>query len=161
MATSGQRQLYELSRRLLDAGTEGQGLRRQLSKAVGEAAKPLAAEIGSVPHLDIYLPNRYAGVLADDLSVTASQRGTVNPAVTIRARPRVRRRQLLFIEAGFLRHPVFARDGVPRRRWTWRTQTAPSVHPRFFFEPCERAVPDIRDKVIAAMHDIGQKITGG
>ncbi len=156
--TSGQRQLYELSRRLRDAGTEGQGLRRQLRKVVGEAAKPLVAEIGSTSHLNDYLPDRYAEVLAADLKVTASQRGTVNPAVTVIARPRVKHRQLHFIEAGFLRHPVYAREGTPRRSWTWRNQ---AVRARFFADACEEARPQIRDEVLTAMHDIGEKITGG
>jgi hypothetical protein len=160
MPASGAEQLRLLSARLRAAGTEGQGLRRALYRAIDAAARPLAEEIGSTAHLDPYLPNRYAAVLASDLTVTVSKRGTVNPAVTIRARGRVRRRQVVALEGGRMRHPVFADAKESRRDWRWVNQTA-GLKPGFFTDPCRQAAPRIRDEILAAMHDTGQKITGG
>lgn len=156
----GQNELRRLAVRLRDAGSQGQGLKRALYKAVGDAAKPLAEEIGSTANLDSHLPDRYAAVLAADLSVTTAKRLTPDPAVTIRIKGRTHNRQVRSLEAGRMRHPVYARDGVPRRQWTWRGQTG-GLKSGFATDPLKEYAPGIRNAVIAAVRDIEYEITGG
>ena len=149
-------QLRVLSARLRAAGTEGQGLRRELFQAVTKAARPLADEIGSAGHLMAYMPRRYAGVLAGDLSVTASKSTGRNPGVSIKARGRVHRRKVVQRDEGRITHPVFARG--PRPTWNWETQVE-GMRPGFFTDAVEKAAPAVRDQVMAAMDVIGKRLT--
>lgn len=152
----GPYQLRVLSARLRAAGTEGQGLRRELFQAVTKAAKPLADEIGKVEHLVAYMPRRYAAVLAGDLSVTASKSTSRNPGISIKARGRAHRRKVVQRDEGRITHPVFARG--PRRTWDWETQIK-GMKPGFFTDPVEVAAPAVRDQVLAAMDRIGKRLT--
>src|SRR5260370_21656713 len=104
---TGPEQLRLLSVRLRAAGTEGQGLRRELYKAVNHAVKPLAAEIRDPAHLQAYMPARYAGVLAGDLRVTATKSTGRNPGVAVKAKGRRPRRKGVKVDAGVLQHPLF------------------------------------------------------
>jgi hypothetical protein len=149
-------QLRALSLRLRDAGKEGQGLRRELYKAISKAAEPLAREISSGEHLRPYLPDRYAAVLATDLAVTAVKRGGERASVSIRAKGRTRKRKVQELNAGLLTHPVYARG--PRDTWTWKTQTG-GMRPGFFSVPVREAAPGIRDEVQKAMETVAAKIT--
>ena len=155
----GREQLRTLAARLKDAGTEGQGLKRELMKQMDEAAKPLAREIASVAHLEPYMPDRYAGVLAADLAVTTQRVFSGNsPRVSVTARGRLHKRKVRRVNDGLLMHPVFA-QGL-RKRWTWlkEPQTA-GMKPGFFSDPCEAAAPGIRDHVLEAMAETARKIT--
>lgn len=149
----GPYQLRVLSARLRES-TEGQALRREFSKAVSESVKPFAAEIKDAGHLADYMPNRYAAVLAGDLSVTTSKSTGRNPGISIRARGRRHRRKVTQLDSGVLAHPVFG----DRERWEYQTS---HVKAGFFTEPAERAAPEIRKRVGEAMHRVGKKITGG
>lgn len=147
----GQYQLRLLAARLREAGNEGQGLRRELYKAINEAAKPLAEEVRSVGHLDAYLPNRYAAVLSADMIVGTQKRFGKNPSVAIRARGRGHRRKLRQLDAGVLHHPLYG------NRKHWYVQR---VRSGFFSDAAENAAPDIRDRVLDAMAKTARKITG-
>jgi len=150
----GARQFGDLARVLRQVGQDG--LRRELFKAISDAAKPVADEIRSTAHLDPYMPNRYAAVLAADLQVTTYKNASVsNPGVTITARaptPRhgSRGRQVQSLNAGLIRHPVFADRTAPRRTWHWKSQTG-GMQPGFFTDPCEAAAPRVRDAIAAAV----------
>lgn len=149
----GPYQLRVLSRRLREAGTQGQGLRRELYRAVSEAAKPLASEIRDPANLRPYMPDRYADVLASDIAVTTSKSTSRNPGVAIRAKGRRHKRKVKRLnDQGILSHPVFG----DRAKWV---DQASHVRPGFFTDPCTKAAPDIRAKVLGAMHDIGKRIT--
>jgi hypothetical protein len=147
----GQYQLRELAARLRDAGEEGQGLRRELFKAINEAAKPLAAEVQDVAHLDTYLPNRYAATLAADMTVGTQKSFGKNPSVAIRARGRAHKRKLKRIDEGSLNHPLWG------NRSHWYRQ---AVKPGFFSKAAAEQAPAIRGKVLGAMAETGRKITG-
>jgi hypothetical protein len=160
----GARQFGDLARNLRLVGeTE---LRRELYKAISDAARPLAAEIKSAAHLDPYLPDRYAAVLARDLSVTTHKRTGGDPGVTITARaptanPGGRGRQIRSLnDAGILRHPVFADRTAPRRTWEWKDQTR-GVRLGFFDDPCQAAAPRIRDAIAAAVARVEEKAMRG
>jgi hypothetical protein len=150
----GREQLRTLAIRLKDAGNEGKGLRRELLKQIGDAAKPLVREISDPAHLRPYMPDRYAGVLAGDLSVGAQRILASNPRVSIRAKARAHRRKVRQLDAGILQHPLFG----DRERWFKQTD---GMRPGFFTDPCEKATPQIREHVLAALTETERKITGG
>lgn len=150
----GPYQLRVLSARLREAGDEGKGLRRELLKAVTQAAKPLAAEVKSAEHLRSYLPDPYADTLAADLSVTTSKSTGRNPGIAVRAKGRRKKRKVIRLDAGILSHPVFGN----RERWV---EQRSHVRAGFFTDPAERAAPEIRRQVLGAMREVGRKLTGG
>lgn len=148
----GPYQLRRLSARLRDAGSDGQGLRRELYKAVNQAARPLAAEIKDAGHLSPYMPGRYAEVLASDLTVSATKSTGANPGVAIRAKGRRHRRKVIQLDNGIIEHPLFGN----REHWF---RQARGMRAGFFTDPCARAAPEIRKEVLRAMHDTGKRIT--
>lgn len=156
----GPEQLRALAARLKEAGEEGKGFRRELMRQLSDAAQPLAREIADVEHLKPYMPDRYAAVLAADLAVTIERHVlTANPKLTIRAAARAHRRKLAVLEDGRINHPVFA-QGPNRRKWRWKNGQTGGMMPRFFADPCEKAAPDIRDHVIAALEETARKVAG-
>jgi len=178
----GREQLRTLAARLKEAGTEGQGFRRELMRQLDEAAKPLARDIADPVRLKPYMPDRYAGVLATDLSVSTQKLfAGPSPRISIVAKGRVHKRKVGIVEDGRLNHPVFAQGprrgarwisteeyarklGVPvrfARGWTWVNGQTDGMKPGFFSDPCEKAAPDIREHVAEAMAETDRKITGG
>ena len=154
----GAAEFADLAKNLLLVGQDG--LKRELYKAVSDAAAPLAREIKSPVRLDEYLPKRYAYVLAAGLSVTTYKRTGTDPGVTVVARaptPGGGGRKVRAINDGLLRHPVFADRGAPRRSWRWRDQ---DVKPRWFDDPAEAAAPRVVAEVNAAVERIGEKALG-
>lgn len=148
----GPYQLRVLNARLREAGSEGKGLRRELYKAINEAARPLAAEVGDTGNLRSHMPDRYADVLVGDLSVTAVKRGGRNPGVSVRAKGRRSKRKVVSLDAGVISHPLFG------RRDRWFTQSG-GMRAGFFTGPAEKAAPEIRRKVLDAMREVGKRIT--
>lgn len=149
---SGGDDFAALSRRLKDAGETG--LARSLRKAIKDAAAPIASEIADPGHLKSYMPKRYAATLAADVKVTTLQRGsTRNPGVRISASGRDKKRKLAQVNAGILIHPLFG----DRDRWYLQLR---GVRSGFFDDPCQKSGPQVRDKILAAMHDTAMKITG-
>jgi hypothetical protein len=133
-------------------------LRRELYKAVSDAAQPLARKIGSAGHLKPYLPDPYAEVLASDLAVTVSKRtGGTAVGVFLKAKGRHRNRHVERINEGLLRHPVFADPGKPRKDWHWATQ---DVLAGFFTNPAQAARPAVRRQILQAMHRIEERAVG-
>jgi hypothetical protein len=87
------------------------------------------------------------------------KRGGANAQVTLRAEGRAHKRKLVQLdERGVLVHPVFG--GAVRKDWTWREQFR-SVRPGFFTDPTERAAPQVRKEILAAMRETARKITTG
>jgi hypothetical protein len=127
-------------------------LRRELDKAVGDAAKPIADEIGNAGHLRDDLPDPYADVLSSDLRVSITKRTTGEGAgVSVVAQSRTRARKLRRLDAGALTHPLYG------NRRHWFTQ---AVTPGFFTGPAERAAPAVREQILQAMRRVADKATG-
>lgn len=145
-----------LAKRLKDAGETG--LQRRLYKAIGDAATPLADEVRDVAHLKPYMPDRYAEILANDLQITTLKRAGRNPAIQIRVAGREHDRQVTVLEAGAIRHPVFARGS--RRDWTWRTQLR-GMREGFFASAVRDTGTKIRDDVVQAIQDTLDQIAKG
>jgi hypothetical protein len=136
-------------------------LRRELYKAISDAAKPLAAQIKDPGHLEQYMPKRYAAVLAGDLSVRTFKRTGLNPGVTINASaPTAGRggRKVVKRDEGHLTHPVFGRG--PRRSWAWEAQER-GMRPGFFTVPAERSAPRVRAAILDAMAKVAREAVGG
>lgn len=153
----GAEQFAALSRGLKEAGETG--LRRELYKAINDAAKPIAREISSIEHLKRYLPDRYAAVLADDLACTVSKLTGKDPGISIRARSRARSRRVRLLDAGLINHPVYAQG--ERETWRWANGQTGGMRPGFFTDPAEKAGPDVRSAILQAMSDTARKITRG
>ena len=149
---TGTRQLLILAERLRQAEA---GFKRDLYQAINEAAKPLAAEIRDPAHLRDYMPDRYADVLAGDMTVTVSKRYARDPGVSIRAHGTVHRRKVAQRNAGVITHPVFAEG--PRKTWDWVTQEK-GMRPGFFTDPVEKGAPAVREQVVAAMRETARRI---
>jgi hypothetical protein len=148
----GAEQFAALSRRLKEAGETG--LQRELRKALTEAAKPITQEIRDAANLRRYMPNRYADTLAADITVSTVQRGSIRaPGVRIAARGRVKKRKVVQLNEGILVHPVFG----DREDWKFQLR---GMRSGFFDDPCNRSGPQVRDKILAAMHETAMKIEG-
>jgi hypothetical protein len=157
--TGGASEFAALSRRLKDAGEDG--LRKELYKAIRAAGEPITREIRDVLHLRPYMPDRYADILAADIAVSMFQRGSIrSPGVTIAARGRLKKRKVVHLNDGFINHPIWP-DGLPRKEWDWQNNQTGGMKPGFFNDPCSRSGPQVRDKILAAMHDVASKVTGG
>jgi hypothetical protein len=154
----GPQQLRDLSLRLRAMGKEGKGLQRELYRKINDAAQPVADQVVDPAWLFPFMPDRYAKVLAPDLRVTTLKRGGERASVSLRLRGKTRDRQVQRLNAGLLRHPVFARRGTPRKTWRWEIQTG-GMRAGFFTDAVRAQAPDIRAKVQQACHDVAQKIT--
>jgi hypothetical protein len=147
-----------LAQRLKDAGETG--LRRRMYKAISDAGEPLAAKLKDPGHLKPYMPDRYALILAADLVVRVYKRAGANPSVSVRAdTPRPRNRAVIKINAGLLRHPVFASRFTPRRDWEWKDQYK-AMMPGFFDSAVDEVRPQILASVADALRDTRDQIAG-
>jgi hypothetical protein len=144
-------ELARLAAALREAGeTEW---RKQVTQGIKHAAEAALPDIrkGLRPHL----PDRYADVLNADLRLTVSVKtGSADPGVFIVGTPRVKQRKLNAINAGNLRHPVFADRTAPRREWRWKDQSLPSVRPGWFDDPIQAAKPEVRKEIEAALERV-------
>jgi hypothetical protein len=149
----GAEQFAALSRRLKEAGETG--LRRELYKALNEAAKPITREIRDPAHLRPYMPDRYAETLAADIRVSTVQSGsTRNPGVRIAATAgRARSRKVSQLNDGVLHHPLFG----DRERWYPQLR---GMKAGFFDDPCKQSGAQVRDKILGAMAATASKIRG-
>ena len=124
-------------------------LARQLSKRIGEAARPLLDEIRST--LPEYMPDRYAKVLGQDLRLSTSKRltGRAGASVTIRAGVKgSKQRKLRRLDRGTLAHPFFGR----RRKWFNQ-----DIKKGFFTNPIRHEEPELREAIRKAMDDVADE----
>lgn len=150
--TDGAEQFAALSRQLKDAGETG--LRRNLYKALREAAKPITQQVTDVSHLRRYFPARYAETVASDLKVTTVQSGSIRtPGVRISATGRVKKRKVLQMNEGQLHHPLFG----DREHWYLQLR---GVREGFFTDPCEASGPDVREKILDAIDETAATFRG-
>lgn len=149
---SGADDYAALARRLKEAGETG--LARALRKALKDAADPITSEIKNLEHLKPYMPDRYAATLADDIKVTTLQRGSIrSPGVRIEASGRQKKRKVSKLNDGVITHPLFG----DRTEWFHQLR---GMRSGFFDDPCQKSGPQVRDKILKAMRDTAEKITG-
>jgi len=132
-------------------------LKRELYKAISDAAGPLTSEIRNIAHLRDYMPDRYADVLAQDLRVTTHKRtGVTDPGVVLFANaPTIGRggRKVRQRDEGRITHPVFG------DRKNWKVQTK-GMRPGFFTTPAERSAPRVREAILGAVRRAEEKALG-
>ena len=149
-------QLAAVARRLRETGDEG--LARELQQEISRAGGPVKKRIraGLKPHL----PDRYAGVLDADLSLTQrSSTDTDGARVSIYASPKTRKRKLQLLEAGFINHPVYA-QGL-RSTWRWSNGQTGGMVPGWFSGPVDEAAPDFRAAAERALDNAIEKAVHG
>lgn len=139
------------------------GLSRELDKGLRAAAKDVEAEVRD--HTDEYMPAGYERVFAVSLSFRTEIRRGPNHRVTIvpSGKGRSRQRDLVRLDRGELRHPVFGRWRTRRGRFADRHRVrSPWVEQRirthWFTEPAARAQPDAVRRMQAAMQAVTDKI---
>jgi hypothetical protein len=148
-------ELAQVAAALREAGETG--WRKQVTQGIKRAAEATLPDIRAA--LRPHLPDRYADILNADLRLTVTVKtGAADPGVFITGNPVAKQRKLRVINAGNLRHPVFGQHGVSRRRWKWRDQEEPSVHPGWFSDPCEQSRPRVREEIEAALEQVKQDI---
>ena len=149
----GGEQFAAISRRLKEAGATD--LQRELSRAAVKSLIPLKKELGKSALAR--LPRR--GGLAEQIARTRFRirRDTSarHPGLRLEARNVY---DLIRLDQGTLRHPVFADESESRRSWTWADQKVP---PGWFTEPANAAAPKIRAEIWRAMQAVADKIERG
>lgn len=151
-------QLAHLAHRFEQAGEQGNGLRRELTKSVNAETKPIRRDMRAaiVPGL----PKR-GGLAADVLQSTrfttsVSTEGRTRTAgndIGVRIRVRGKRNIRRMNATGSLRHPVRG------NRKIWVTQTA-GVQKGFLDRPFEQARPELQSAVLGAIARIRGQIEG-
>ncbi len=144
----------ELARALREVGETG--LRRELFKAISDAAKPVAKRIGDVEHLKPYMPDRYAEILAEDLTVSILKRTGTAPGVRLRAKGRRKSRHVSRLERGIITHPVFADPAKERKEWHWVYQIL--ERPHFFSDPARESGPQVRAEIGRALDRVTRQL---
>lgn len=141
--------LSAVSKRLKDIGE--QGLARELAQGVSRTVAPIPEKIRS--GLPGHMPNRYAGVLNADLSITRSSSYSGDKAkVVIKATTRSgKRRRIRRLDQGDLEHPLFG------RRKHWYSQR---VEPGWFSRTVGDAAPEVREAIEEVLNDVAAKAAG-
>lgn len=153
ITVKGGEQFLALSKQLkaVDAN-----LRREMSKEIREAAKPLIA--ASRREARARLPKR--GGL-NELVAKTPQR------VQIRTGPKTAGVRIVVGQSnsgaratnrGMVRHPVFPDKSTPRESWTWVTQPVPKG---WFDDTMADQAPKIRWQIIALMNRIANDVVRG
>lgn len=125
-------------------------LSREFSKAMRKSVEPVKTAMKA--HALEILPHR--GGLARRTSETAFR--ISNTARGVRLVGRAKEiRQLVDLDLGKTRHPVFLRDGMDRRRVPWVRQ---QVRPGWATTPWEANKPAVQSEMIKAADDMAAKI---
>lgn len=124
-------------------------LRAELFKAINEAAQPIQQDIRRA--MPDFMPNRYARALDDDLAIRVSKRTGTDPGVRIVGTGRTQRRKVARLNDGVLAHPLWGN----RRHWYNQ-----AVTPGFFTRPAEASLPQVRERILAALERIAEKAVG-
>ena len=154
--SAGADQFAELARRLREEGEDG--LRRELYDAITQAVRPVLRKIRA--GLPDHMPERYAGVLAEDLKLETRKYLGEDPGVVVAATAptNVRgRRKIGRVEDGILAHPVFG----DRKEWRYNVAPEGGMSPDFFSGPLEDSAPEVQQAILSAMSDLIDKITRG
>lgn len=124
-------------------------LQKEMLAAVRGATKPIGDEVRK--GLPIYLPDRYATVLARSLRFTTATKTSGWPEITVTARAKGKSepRRIDALNRGVLRAPLFGN----RRRWY-----AHAVKPGFFDEPAGRVLDDVRQAAAEGVTRVRNKL---
>ena len=145
------RDLASVTRALKDLGDKGLG--KEMGRQLRAATRPLAKEIrAEVPKA---MPSGYAPVLSKSLRFRQAVKETQQTArVTYRVYGdgRRERRDVVRLNAGVLRHPVFG-----RRRDSWVDQR---VRKGFVDRPVDRMQPQVTRQMEAVLDYVADQLKG-
>lgn len=154
--TEGADDLQRLADALKEAADKD--LQKQVSAAIRGEAKPLGQRVlrrgaEQMPHRG-GLAERVAAL--GRVGVSNSLRGRV---ASVQVLLRNKGVDLKAMDAGFVRHPVFARSTQTRKEWTWRRQDVPAGA---FTKAFEAGAAEVRDAALrgaqAALDDVARKV---
>lgn len=140
---SGAESLADLAKALRAAGESGKGLRRELLRAIREAAKPVKGDVQE--SWASRMPRR-GGLAGRPLRLGARTR-MAGARVGVRL-VTTNGYDLQSINRGRLRHPVFGRS-------VYVDQAVPAG---VITDPQERAAPDVRAELIEAIDRIRRRV---
>lgn len=150
---TGTEAFIKVARALNAQGSGGLGLKRELRRNIEDAAEPLVNEVRD--QIALYLPDRYAAVLARDLVVKQSwsTRGaSAGLKLTGHAKGITRRRHVRQINLGNLRHKVYGNPTV------WVDQ---SVRPGFWDDPLTGSREKVATAIRRAIQRAARQISRG
>lgn len=150
----GARDLARLSRQLKAAGDKG--LQKELTKSITQALKPLRRVALPKSALTTLPRHGHINVLVSKTKYRVSRRTGASTAGLRLTAGNIY--DLLRIDQGYLRHPVFKRKGEEARRVVWKTQR---VTPGWFTGPTRDAAPEIQAEIKSAMERIVAQIQKG
>jgi len=142
-------ELAALSARLKEIGETG--LASELTRQIGQAVEPIPQRIRD--RLPPDLPDRYAGVLNDDLDIrrqTSTRDFSTRVSIVATTRSG-RRRRLTRLDEGILAHPVYGN----RKHWPEQRVTA-----GWFTQTVEDSAPEVRDAITQALDSVARKAVG-
>lgn len=153
---TGAQELDALARRLREA--DQRHLLPQMRRAFERATRPVEPAVRAT--LPVYLPNRYAAILAKAMKVAVRMKTAgrdVSVRLVLTAKGKAHPRKVAPLDnPGLLRAPSFPRGR--RSTWRWHEQ---HVRPGFWSDHVERLRGDLRKASREAMHTTAEKITKG
>lgn len=156
---TGHQDLFRLAHNLHAAGAKGKGLKKALDKASREAGNVVAKEVQA--HTRDYIPENFEHRFDTAFEAKVEVRLVQSRRITVvfYARGKTMRRDIVAINAGRLRHPVYGRfrrlkDGS-RQANPWVEQR---IRPGLVDEPARRAMPRAVKKIEDAVTRVVQQI---
>lgn len=159
------RDLASLQRALRQVGDDGLG--KQMSKQLRAATRPLAKEIrAEVPKA---MPSGYAPVLSKSLrfrQAIKESRSTAQVTYRVYGDGQKERRDVIRLNQGVLRHPVFGRTRPLKRHAIHRATSmvnpwvAQKVRPGFVDRPVDRLSPQVGRQMEAVLDYVADQLKG-
>lgn len=133
-------------------------LRKQMRRALAEVAKPLGMHVRSAGSGRLPRRGGLAARVARARIGTTLGTSSRNPSIAIRLSTR-EGYNLRLMNAGKLRHPVFARSDRTREQWAWVSQ---EIEPDAFARAFDEGAPEVRRAAMKALQavldDVARKV---
>ena len=149
---SGAEQLRKVAAQIQATGDKGLG--REMGRALNKAIEPIKTAIAESAAES--MPSGYRGVLTASLKHRRTQRTAARTAslkLTTFAPGKRERRDVVRLNKGQLRHPVFG-----RRRKPWTTT---SIRPGFYDRGTRRAMAEAEQRLGVVLDDFARRLARG
>ena len=163
---AGGADLTSVRRRLRMLGEKG--LSRQMSQALQRAAKPVGPAVrAEVPKA---MPSGYAPILSKSLrfrTSAAERRGSASVTIRIYGDGRKEKRDVVRLNRGELRHPVFGRTRPLKNHARYKATSMKNpwavqrVRKGFVDRPVDRLGPDVSREMQQVVDWVADQITRG
>lgn len=146
----GADQLAELERKLTRLAETG--MAESLNDAIAEGVKPFDQALKQSALA--LLPKR-GGLNRSVADSIESVPQRLPKGLRVVSRGKGRAHDLMRLDRGLLRHPVFAKPSQGRREWQWVNQ---AIKPQFWRQAVAASEVQVRKSMVKAMDDIAQKL---